>query len=788
MDISELLIEVKNTNRAVNQILKVNKALKNTNDSAKTLGKTILSGFAFTKLISQVKKFGDSWKNVLVTFRNFKTVFGQFNIAANKGMTNLIKNFNQTEAGAKKLLSSIGSKLFDFDLTKGELGHLSSQLASISQEIAAFYQIDPSQVADKLALALSGNTKSLREFGILIDQNGPKIKQLMSQLQLKGYDEKTARALAIMKELVKQSSKFEGSFKNQSKGISQAISDLSNTLNDKIFSRIGENLSKIFVPALEKLNELLSNQKVADIAGLVGTILTIGAALAALASVAKNLKFLIGGTLLSSFGKSILLQIGAMLMPILVKIGTVIASITAAIVAGIAAIPASVIIAITAALAVIGTLIYNKIKTGSFFDFSALTSTISGWLESIANFFERSKNWFNGKGFNTEAEYLEKRTKEIEDYFNKVQKDLLSSIQNIKSIIDDAKKKIKGKTYRTITSSDLSKMEKSISFDIKQFERLKKKYNMFANYHTKALRDINHQIVGLNALIDQIDKQVEQIQNLPFSERISKIGRVTGLLRLKRKFQDQLSALNDEFQTMTNRAEVTLKPILNDVLEQAKNSVREQLAYNQYKKLFKENVIKRLDFISDIKDFTVSKYKELASHLVDFGKLSKKKLNENVFNELEKKIKRINLTIKAIEDLPEEQKRKYKDRLVDLYKQLMTIESEKANLEYDNLSRQKQLLEQSNQMILGYMEKIAQWSPQGIEGVRADSAEGYKMMTSSFGTLNSIKPAIQAQTKDQKTLQQKANKIAEKTGQKVAEIYEELKKLIPKVDVIEVQM
>ena len=148
-DISELILQVKNADNAVQQIDKVDKKLKQTTESSKqlsTLGKTLFAGWSFTKLIQGAKQLSDAWQENLITFRNFDEVFGRFSSSAEASVNKLVKGFSMTNTQAKKALATIGSKL-DLNLTPNEIQKISEEFATLSQEIAAAYQLDPKQVS-----------------------------------------------------------------------------------------------------------------------------------------------------------------------------------------------------------------------------------------------------------------------------------------------------------------------------------------------------------------------------------------------------------------------------------------------------------------------------------------------------------------------------------------------------------------------------------------------------------------------------------------------------------------
>jgi len=278
-DISELLIEVKQINKTIGDIDLVNKKLKQTQATATSLGKSLFAGASFTALIASVKKFGDAWKQVIVTNKAFGTMFKKNIDIANKGVKELTKNFNETNVSAKKLLSTIKSR-FGFDLISSKkTAEMATNMARLSHEVAAFYGTDVAAVSEKFNMALNGSSRALREFGINIDLNSPRMKKMIEEMRIaEGETEEGAKALVIYNEILKRGQKYEGSFKTQAKTLSQAFGDIGNTLKSGMFAEAGRVLSAIFVPILEKINALLSQpwvQKIGGIALALGSIVGV---------------------------------------------------------------------------------------------------------------------------------------------------------------------------------------------------------------------------------------------------------------------------------------------------------------------------------------------------------------------------------------------------------------------------------------------------------------------------------------------------------------------------------
>lgn len=294
-DISELILEVKNANSAVHEIDKVDKKLKQTTKSAdelKTIGKTLFAGWSFTKLIGAAKSFGDAWRDTLITTRKFDAVFGSFNRNAQAGVKELTEKFHETERSARDLIATIGSRL-DFGFDTGTLGKVSADLARISEELSSFYGKNVTDVSLKLTQALAGQTKGLKEYGINIDINGQKFKELAKNIQKSTHEtEEGARALAVYTSILGKVRDKEGAFETQAKTLSQLLDDIKKSFVDGPLAQAGKILSSLLSPLFSVVNYILASPIISKIIGITTAIVTLTASLSSLGIVFKAIKFI----------------------------------------------------------------------------------------------------------------------------------------------------------------------------------------------------------------------------------------------------------------------------------------------------------------------------------------------------------------------------------------------------------------------------------------------------------------------------------------------------------------
>lgn len=705
-DISELIIEVKKINETISNIGKVQKKLKETADSAQSLGKTIAAAWSFGKVLQAAKEFGDAWKDVQVTFRSFDATFGTFNETANKGVSELVNNFQETERSAKKLLTLIGSRTIDLGLDKDTMSNMSVELAKISQEIAQFYGQNVSEVGKKLSQALAGEVGGLKDIGIVINSSSKQFQQLVKDMQAStGASEEAAKAMVIYNEILKKTEKFKGTFDAQAKSLSQAFGNISNTLQSGAFAKAGEVLSAIFVPILNKVDAILNKPWVASIMGIVTAL---GLVLVQVLLIQKAMTGL-NTTLLAAAGaKGIggaLAGVGAKLTGLLIK-----------------AFPPLLIVAAGAAIGyALGLAIrkvIDKIKSGEWANFSDFVDSVINWFKSLA---QKIINWFKGQGFKDD----EQINKEMADKFMAAMKEKSQTINDIvgstNEMFEEWAKWARGEGK-----------EKNLSA-----EEIRKKANDMGQ-RIQQLRD------GFNDINEKFVKAAKA-----YNEQNQQGGTVG---RDGQKYLDRVDDLK-KLAEQRKQAMVNLKNA-TDEFEKLKE---------EYKKVFEKERQNKLKFSKE--QFGLFTWYQDAMRTIEDG--LGKTLPKDKVNDLNERIKKFQETFKFMN--ADEQK--------DAYKELSRMYLDKFNLEMDNLKKEQDLLSETNQMIQDYLAKAMEWSPSGVSGIRADTAEGYKFLTSSLGDLSQFKGLVSGQQNDAASLQREANKIAEKTKSSIDDIKQKMDKL-----------
>lgn len=737
MDISDLIIQVKNTNDAVNEIKKVTDALKETGKTATNVGKGLFAAWSFTKVIQGAKLLGDAFKDVLTTFRNFDIIYGKLNNEANITVKNLTTSFQETERSAKKLLSAIGTRTLEFKFDRATFTKLNTDIAYASENIAAFMQIDPSEVANDLTRSLYGMTKSLQKYGIVVDQNSDAFKKQVQEIKLlKGETEEGAKALAIWTQVSKQMKKFDGAAKNQQKTLSFAIDNLTNTLKSGAFAKAGEILSNIFVPILDKINKILNDNWVSNIVGITVALGGIVIAFKTIIVTVKSLQMLLTSLKITSFGLNALSTIGPAISSI---IGGMIAKVSAGLATGLAAIsaavggwPVALTAAIIGALAITGSMIIYRLNNGSWFDENGMVNSVLIWFAKLS---DKIKNAFVHGKFQTNKEIAESTIDSIKNTINNYQK----TFTQINEQFWDFKGKIKPEDLSYV--SDASK--EALNKLIQSYQKNLNDFNKSQDTITRLETEISQRVSKMNSMRDKTSTAYKEEY---FSYLL--------MLKEKLRFAENSQSLAQNGKVISEKVKIAYQ---NLILENEKiKLLREKEA---------KEIIERAKYVNSVK----ISWLDLVTSLKSLsGSMTK-----------EDKIKSIKQKINLLRDALQIKDLSEKDR-VSYLQQIAQEEKNIAQIEIDNLNKEYDILNKTNETLMEYAQDAMRFKARGASGIKVGTMEDYKFITSSLGNVSAINQALNSNTQMSIQLDQKRNDILNKANQELNGIRTEINKIISK--------
>ena len=185
----------------------------------------------------------------------FKTIFGSGSIP---GMDRLINDFNMTESGAKRVLTTIGQFATGLGQSGQYVRQFSTDLAKAAADYAAWAGLpDVNEVAKKFAKATLGETGELKDIGIVIDTQSEAFKRLTAEIQSStNASEAQAKQMAITQSILEQVGIASGSAAKQSTDLWTQAKVSFEALNE-VLAKVGAIFSTLFGPVLADINAIL---------------------------------------------------------------------------------------------------------------------------------------------------------------------------------------------------------------------------------------------------------------------------------------------------------------------------------------------------------------------------------------------------------------------------------------------------------------------------------------------------------------------------------------------------
>lgn len=247
---------------------------------------------------------GKFYSDAIKTFSDLEEATNKFNVVfrglgdkTSKVLSQLRRDFGQSELSAKQMLSGTGDILTGFGFAPEDALDLSEGVAKLGADLASFsnYAGGAKGASEALTKALLGETEQAKMLGIVIRQDSEEYKSLINQAMTTGVtvdalgktfrvsSEQQAKAVAALALAYKQSPNAIGDFLRSQDSIANQTQILKNNL-DELYSVVGRELSGSYAAALKGGNELLTmfNNLSPATHSLLSETVALGAAIAVL--------------------------------------------------------------------------------------------------------------------------------------------------------------------------------------------------------------------------------------------------------------------------------------------------------------------------------------------------------------------------------------------------------------------------------------------------------------------------------------------------------------------------
>lgn len=277
------------------------KSLTGLENRSETAFKNIAAAAAGYLTLRAVGKF---YSDAIKVYSDLEEATNKFNVVfqgmgkdTSRVLSELRREFGQSELSAKQMLSGTGDILTGFGFDRRMSLDLSEGTAKLAADLASFsnYAGGAKGASEALTKAMLGETEQAKMLGIVIRQDSEEYKELVKQAQTTGVtidaigktfkvtSEQQAKAVAALALAYKQSPNAIGDFARSQDSIANQTQILKNNL-DELYSTIGKDLSGSYAAALQGSNSLLKSYTDLSPAtrGLLNETLALGAAIAVL--------------------------------------------------------------------------------------------------------------------------------------------------------------------------------------------------------------------------------------------------------------------------------------------------------------------------------------------------------------------------------------------------------------------------------------------------------------------------------------------------------------------------
>ncbi|MEM5769574.1 MAG: hypothetical protein AAGU32_14965, partial [Bacillota bacterium] len=248
----------------------INAALALIEGNAAKAGAALAAAFApaiiVTAILTVVAKLGELGGKAIEVASDLDEVqnvvdvtFGSMAGSVNEFAQSSLKSFGLSQLAAKQYSSTIGAMLKSMGFATDQAAEMSTTIAGLAGDIASFYNLDPGTAFEKLRSGISGETEPLKQLGINLSQANLEA-YAMSQGIKTAYSSMSEMQKATLRYnyILSVTSDAQGDFARTSNSWANQTR-LLNEQWSELLGMIGPFLTQVLLPALQYLNNLLSN-------------------------------------------------------------------------------------------------------------------------------------------------------------------------------------------------------------------------------------------------------------------------------------------------------------------------------------------------------------------------------------------------------------------------------------------------------------------------------------------------------------------------------------------------
>jgi len=232
-------------------------------DGMKFLKSAIVAGAALVglgKLKSIMMESIDAAANLQAQTKKFNAVFGSMAESAMETAQTISKSYNLQDDEVMKYMSSLQNLNTSMGLNKKLSAEMSGEIVRLAADVAKFTGSDIEAVLGAMQSGLTGATRGLKEYGIVINDDMIYQEALrMGIVRNKSELDNAAKSQAVYSLMIKQTANAQGAAFNSAESYKGSVKALANAQND-MSEAMGANL----IPGMTKMNKALADMIAED--------------------------------------------------------------------------------------------------------------------------------------------------------------------------------------------------------------------------------------------------------------------------------------------------------------------------------------------------------------------------------------------------------------------------------------------------------------------------------------------------------------------------------------------
>lgn len=145
-------------------------ATKKSFSLASAIGKVYASYFLLFRGFGKIRDAIDISSSLTEVENVVRTTFGKYESLVNDFAANSIQKFGMSELSVKQFASRFQAMGVAMGFPQGKMADMSVQLTKLTADMASFYDVEQSAVAEDLAAIFTGQTRPLRTYGLDLTQ------------------------------------------------------------------------------------------------------------------------------------------------------------------------------------------------------------------------------------------------------------------------------------------------------------------------------------------------------------------------------------------------------------------------------------------------------------------------------------------------------------------------------------------------------------------------------------------------------------------------------------------